>query len=244
MNKLTNSYFINFNFFKEKYFKKSNLFFYGISISLHFTLMLSLILFFDKTQEKILLGDTAELAIQSYAYQERLANTVHSRAFSVTQDFMQSNTMGNVKNTSTSLSLAKIGSSKKQNHGSMSKNLDKNLNSSLNHNLTQQQQHLQQQHQTGQRTEQLLALLHAAIQSHQNYPLAAMEMQRQGRATITFRLFPDGKIDNVHLEHSSGTDSLDQAALTAVQAAAPFDKTKFNLAFTQEFSIDVVFELA
>lgn len=99
-------------------------------------------------------------------------------------------------------------------------------------------------HQTGEQTKSLLALLHAAIQQKQQYPSSAIEMERQGKSTVKFVLYPNGKITNLQLVQSSGVESLDSAALTAVQDAAPFHEIDVYLKSAQEFSIDVVFELA
>lgn len=95
----------------------------------------------------------------------------------------------------------------------------------------------------GEQTEALLAVLHAAIQKQQHYPISAMQMEREGRATMAFVLLPDGRIQNLHLVKSSGTDSLDQAAAVAIQNAVPFAVDNY-LKTAKEFSIDVVFELA
>lgn len=96
----------------------------------------------------------------------------------------------------------------------------------------------------GVQTDELLATLHAAIQKQQHYPLSAMQMERQGRATMIFTLFPDGRIQDLRLLKSSGTDSLDTAALSAIQDAVPFNKIDKYLKFAKEFRIDVVFELS
>lgn len=93
-------------------------------------------------------------------------------------------------------------------------------------------------------TDELLATLHAAIQKQQHYPQSAMQMERQGRATMMFTLFPDGRIQHLRLLKSSGTESLDNAAFAAVQDAVPFNKVDKYLKFAKEFRIDVVFELA
>jgi TonB family protein len=96
----------------------------------------------------------------------------------------------------------------------------------------------------GVKTDELLATLHAAIQKQQHYPLSAMQMERQGRATMMFTLFPDGRIQSLRVLKSSGTESLDAAALAAVQDAVPFHQVDKYLKFAKEFRIDVVFELA
>lgn len=91
---------------------------------------------------------------------------------------------------------------------------------------------------------ELLALLHAAIQREQRYPASAQEMERQGRATLSFTLFPDGNIANLKLAQSSGTLALDNAALAAVTHAAPFAQVDRYLHAARQYDIDVVFQLS
>lgn len=93
-------------------------------------------------------------------------------------------------------------------------------------------------------TQTLLALLHQAIQKHQQYPENAQEMRRQGRVTVKFVLNPDGTVSNVALIKSSGTDSLDHAALAAINDAAPYVFVNHYIHSSQEYRIDVVFELS
>jgi len=96
----------------------------------------------------------------------------------------------------------------------------------------------------GEQIDALLALLHDAIQQHQHYPESALEMERQGRVTVSFTLFTDGLIRDLRIVKSSGTASLDSAALAAVNAAVPFTKINKYLENSREFTLDVVFELA
>lgn len=91
---------------------------------------------------------------------------------------------------------------------------------------------------------ELLSLLHAAIEAHKQYPAAAMEMEREGTVTLTFTLFPDGNIEDLHMTKSSGTNSLDIAAMAAVREAIPFKNINKYLEKPQNYQIDVVFELA
>jgi TonB family protein len=97
---------------------------------------------------------------------------------------------------------------------------------------------------SGEKTEALLALLHQAIQNTQQYPATALQMGRQGRVQVGFRLFPDGRIRNLQLLQSCGTESLDMAALEAVRLAAPFQRIDTYIKAPGDFSIDVVFALA
>lgn len=96
----------------------------------------------------------------------------------------------------------------------------------------------------GEITTALIALLHDAIQRKQQYPSSAWEMQRQGRVTVVFQLFEDGHVSGVRILKSSGTSSLDQAAIQAVHDAAPFREIVAYIKKAQEYQIDIVFELA
>lgn len=90
----------------------------------------------------------------------------------------------------------------------------------------------------------LTALLHAAIQREQQYPASAQEQERQGRVTLVFTLYPDGKIANPRIAQTSGTQSLDHAALAALNAAAPFQHVDRYLKTPGDYQVDVVFTLS
>ncbi len=68
-------------------------------------------------------------------------------------------------------------------------------------------------------------------------------MEREGRITLKFVLHPDGTIEQLRMLKSSGTSSLDAAALKAINDAAPFQKVTEYIHQAQEYQIDVVFEL-
>lgn len=95
----------------------------------------------------------------------------------------------------------------------------------------------------GTQMSELTSLLHTAIQNAQQYPASAQEMGRQGRSTVSFLLHPDGTISDLKLLHSSGTNSIDNAALAAVHDAAPFQQVNRYLQTTKPYQIDVVFLL-
>jgi len=95
----------------------------------------------------------------------------------------------------------------------------------------------------GEQAKGLLALLHAAIQNKQQYPPSALQMQRQGRVTVGFKLYPNGVISELQLVKSCGTTSLDAAALAAVRLAAPFKQVDTYLKTVEDFTIDIVFAL-
>ena len=90
----------------------------------------------------------------------------------------------------------------------------------------------------------LITLLHTAIEHAQHYPASAEETEREGRTTLSFTLHQNGMIDDVKILHSSGTKSLDYAALSAIHTAAPFQRVDRYLKTDQTFNIDVVFTLS
>jgi protein TonB len=97
--------------------------------------------------------------------------------------------------------------------------------------------------QQGEKTSRLIALLHDAIQKKQTYPDSAYAMGRQGKVRVSFILLTDGQITNLHIVASSGTESLDRAAVSAVKDAAPFQDVVKWIAKSQEYEIDIAFLL-
>ncbi|MDO6681516.1 MULTISPECIES: TonB family protein [unclassified Oceanobacter] len=91
----------------------------------------------------------------------------------------------------------------------------------------------QQQQQTLQRPEisksalrHYLARLKKSIQSNLEYPDDARRYRQTGMPVVSFRLREDGHLEpgSLHLARSSGFPQLDQRALAAATASAPFDR--------------------
>jgi TonB family protein len=120
------------------------------------------------------------------------------------------------------------------------------LNSQISPTVTQQtsQPHQSRAANKGEKESGLLALLHNAIQNHQHYPESALQMEREGRVTVKFILLTDGKIRQPTIVQSSGTSSLDLAALSAIEAATPFIGIDKYIQQDGEYSIDVVFQMS
>lgn len=89
----------------------------------------------------------------------------------------------------------------------------------------------------------LIILLHHAIEKYKSYPMSAMQLEREGQVTISFILHPNGRIENLTLEQTSGTRELDQAALHAVTLAAPFTGVGSYLQEPKLFKFKIDFEL-
>lgn len=87
------------------------------------------------------------------------------------------------------------------------------------------------------------SMLHQAIDSHKHYPVVALRMRQQGTARVRFRLFEDGRIEDVTLLQTSGYQSLDHSALHAVESIAPFTPAREYLSNDEQFYVDIVFRI-
>jgi TonB family protein len=90
--------------------------------------------------------------------------------------------------------------------------------------------------------DKLLALLHEKIAAAQQYPENAITLNQTGTVTIGLVLHPDGAVSQVSMIKSSGIESLDSAALTAVQSIKILEAGLY-LKSEKYFSVDVVFSL-
>ncbi len=60
------------------------------------------------------------------------------------------------------------------------------------------------------------------IDTNWNYPLIALDRGLQGKAVIEFTINKDGQVESVRVVRSSGSPILDQEAVRAIMAAAPY----------------------
>ena len=89
----------------------------------------------------------------------------------------------------------------------------------------------------------ILSLLHASISEKKEYPYMARRQRREGVATVSFVLHPDGTIECAHLVLSSSANTLDRAALSAVKRIEPFRPAQQYLEQAEAFKVNVVFSL-
>jgi TonB family protein len=95
----------------------------------------------------------------------------------------------------------------------------------------------------GDQSNELLALLHAAIEAQQQYPDSALQLGREGLVTVQFLLNQNGQASDIKIAKTSGTMSLDEAAIIAVKNASPFVNIEKYLKSPEIYQIDVVFTL-
>lgn len=192
------------------------------SVLLHLTLIMIIGLTVDFSSPNAALGNTKELALNSYLFDDNAIQT----------------------STTTKNNLAKSANKIVATKEIIQKNthaLALNNHISTPENTSASTRHSKKNR--GEETEELITLLHSAIQNQQHYPPNAIQMQREGRITLAFTLYQNGTISDLRVVKSSQTNSLDDAALAAVRDAAPFQAVKKYLQEPQEYSIDVVFEL-
>lgn len=65
-----------------------------------------------------------------------------------------------------------------------------------------------------------LKILRAEIDRHRLYPTLAKARLQSGETDIGFKVLPDGVITEINIQHSSGIESLDAAAILAVKEAS------------------------
>ena len=89
-----------------------------------------------------------------------------------------------------------------------------------------------------------LQLVKMRIEALKKYPDQARERNQQGLVVIEFELEKEGRIMAVRVQRSSGVNLLDQAAVQAVQKAAPFPRAPKGLfEYPVRLRVGVAFEL-
>jgi TonB family protein len=197
------------------------------SIILHMLVLFSVIFYYDFPAVKITLGQDAVKTVYSYVYQgdaseKKISSSSQNHAAS-TEPIQQEVPEKGIQKV---IAFKKLIPASSQS-GSQPSQLAKQLSPASN----------------GRQTSELIALLHAAIQKQQRYPASALQLEREGKVKVRFTLDTHGIISNLQVAESSGTSSLDEAALSAVKDAAPFSEAMRYLHEPQVYNIDVAFEL-
>lgn len=75
------------------------------------------------------------------------------------------------------------------------------------------------------------------IGRHQRYPGVARESGAEGAATVSFRILPDGNLQDLRIKKTSGNAHLDDASLEAVRKAAPLPYLGKTLVLTIRYTL-------
>jgi TonB family protein len=198
-------------------------YFSAVSITAHVILLLLLVCSFSLSKEVIRPGEDKSHLVSSYLYQESIAQ---SRPLERKQEIksIPKKTVTPVKKAD--ISIKAVPQAALRSAPRVSAQAQPALAAG-----------------NGEPIPELVARLHVAIQQKQKYPANALQMEREGRVTVVFLLNVNGTVEQLRIAASSGTASLDTAALAAVNEAAPFAGVDKYLQNPQEYSIDVVFQL-
>jgi TonB family protein len=83
-----------------------------------------------------------------------------------------------------------------------------------------------------------------AVRNAKSYPQMSQRLRETGSTQINFTVASNGELTSASITESSGYDRLDQAAIDAVRAAAPFDPIPPDSGLeTVSMSITLIFEL-
>lgn len=211
-----------------KLIKKNS--FFIVSVALHISVFLVFNLQGSLSQQEINLGNMQSHTLTSYIYQENF-----SGAQSIMNKVERNNWVKKAENSHKhEMTIAQQDRSQV---------MVKPQKIYLSGKMQQAQLHTSQLAGNNRPVPVLVAMLHAAIQKQQRYPASALLMEREGKITVTFVLFPSGIIDHLEIIKSSGTAILDEAAIAAVHNALPFKGIDKYLVAPQEYQITVAFEL-
>lgn len=89
----------------------------------------------------------------------------------------------------------------------------------------------------------LLKILHESIAEKLIYPENALELKQTGTVKVGLLLLPSGEISASRIVKSSGSDVIDDAAITAVRSIPRVKEAALYLSSAQFFSVDVVFQI-
>ncbi len=197
---------------------KLTIFSTSASLALHVVFFLFLIIHF-KALDKTLIPGKNENVIQSYLYVHEKKDVANKK---LAVEKIPKNSLDPVFT---------------QSHEAVSKTQKQALKPSQSNKIATQK------FIDGEHEDALLRLLHEAIQNQQQYPPNALQMGREGRVIVGFTLFGNGTIADLKLIQPCQTQSLNQAALKAVEAATPFKNIDNYLQSPKVFSIEIAFEL-
>jgi protein TonB len=86
--------------------------------------------------------------------------------------------------------------------------------------------------------------LQRLVERHKYYPLQARRNGIQGKATVSFTIRRDGKIERIALSRSSGRSILDQAAITTIQRIGKAPRFPDSIKRTSwRFSMPIAYNL-
>ena len=107
---------------------------------------------------------------------------------------------------------------------------------------TQQQSSLQKKTNTISKAH-VISIIYKRLNNHFKYPRIAQRRNWQGQVLLAFRLSRDGNIKNIKINHSSGYNVLDQAAIVALQKIGQLPQVTSWLNDGIDIQIPIIYQL-
>lgn len=89
----------------------------------------------------------------------------------------------------------------------------------------------------------VISLIYKELNNHFNYPKIAQRRNWQGQVQLAFRLSNDGTIKDIKINHSSGYNVLDQAAIVSLKKIGQLPQASSWLVDGMEIQIPVIYQL-
>ena len=90
---------------------------------------------------------------------------------------------------------------------------------------------------------QVVSLIYKELSNHFTYPRIAQKRNWQGQVLLAFRLNTDGTIDDIKINHSSGYNVLDQAAIVSLKKIGQLPQVSSWLFDGMEIQLPVIYQL-
>ena len=107
---------------------------------------------------------------------------------------------------------------------------------------TQQQSSLQKKTNTISKAH-VISIIYKRLNNHFKFPRIAQRRNWQGQVVLAFRLSRDGNIKNIKINHSSGYNVLDQAAIVALQKIGQLPQVTSWLNDGIDIQIPIIYQL-
>lgn len=90
---------------------------------------------------------------------------------------------------------------------------------------------------------QVISVVYEQFNNHFNYPRIAQRQNWQGKVLLTFRITTKGEIKNIKVNHSSGFEILDQAAVNSLKKIGKLPQLSTGLNSAIDIQLPIIYQL-
>lgn len=172
----------------------------------------------------ILISDSPDLVLpgtSGSAMSVKLKEPIQKVSHPITEKNPAKKISNTVTHTQTKNSLAKVATHKKEKQPQTSSAVQENSVSKAH----------------------VVSIIYKQLNNHFNYPKIAQRRNWQGQVLLAFRLTKNGNIKDIKINHSSGYNILDQAAIIALQKIGQLPQLSSWLSSGMEIQIPIIYQL-